>query len=131
MNPRKDYMWDKHHTSRIYLENIVEGDFEKTIANFNENWPGFVSWLYRQYMRDSFFVGRHEQIRDDFSRALILINGSIDDDVHDLIRSKKPVNASLGDDAVLPEDLARRFIDQEPIAKSWGYEGFPKFVIRK
>ncbi len=131
MSPMKDHMWDKHHTSRIYLENIVEGDFEKTIANFNENWPGFVSWLYGQYMRDSFFVGRHERLRDDLARALILINGRIDDDLQDLIRSKNPVNVSLGAEAVLSQDLARKFIDQEPIAKSWGYEFFPEFVIQK
>lgn len=124
-------MWDKHHTSRIYLDNIVEGDFEKTVANFNENWPGFVSWLYGQYIRDSFFVGRHERLRDDLARALILINGSIDDKLHERIRSKEPVNVSDEADAVLSRDLARKFIDDEPIAKAWGYDFLPAYLIQK
>lgn len=131
MNPKKNYMWDKQHTGRIYAENIIEGDFEKTIANFNENWPGFVSWLYGQYMRDSFFIGKYERLREDFERALILINGQISDELRHLIHSRESVNVSLGAAAELSEDMALRFIGQEPVAKAWGYDYLPEFVIRK
>lgn len=131
LNPKKDYMWDKRHTGRIYADNIVEGDFEKTIANFTENWPGFVSWLYGQYTRESFFVGKHERLRADFERALIMINGGISDDLRDLIRLKEPVNVSRGSEGVLSEDMARGFIELEPAAKVWGYDYLPDFVIRK
>ena len=128
---KKAYMWDKRHTAGFYCENIVEGDLEKTIANFTENWPGYVSWLYAQFMRDCFYVGRHERLKDDFERALLLINGSIDQELRTLILETKPVNVSKGREAVVAEDLARRFLDQEPIARTWGYDYLPDFVVRK
>ncbi len=127
----KAHMWDKFHTASFYCENIVEGDFEKTIANFIENWPGFVSWLYAQFMRDCFYIGRHECLKDDFERALLLINGSMDEELRTLIREKKPVNVSKGREAMLSEDLARKFLVHEPIARTWGYDDLPDFVIRK
>lgn len=130
-NPAKAFMWDKRLTGTFYCDCIVENDLEKTIANFTEKWPGFVTWLYAQFTRDCVYIGRHERLKDDFERALLLINGGIDPDLKALIRDKERINVSEGREAMVPEDLARRFLDQEPFAKIWGYESMPDFVVRK
>ncbi|WP_309387115.1 hypothetical protein [Cerasicoccus frondis] len=127
---KKIFHWDKRTFASTYCRNIVEGNFEQTLINFQQNAPGFVTKVYEIYSRECIYVGRYENLRDDFASFIQDHATNPSEALLADIQESPPVNVSLHQEVPkVDRTLLEAFIAAEPACQQHGYNEAPSAFI--